>query len=68
VFNFGDSGVRNFLVANASCSSNFHISGLRVDARGRLDALPRLLARSCGWLPNVNGGRENLEAISFLRR
>ena len=67
VFDFGHSQVRNFLVANALYwLEEFHIDGLRVDAVASM--LYRDYSRKEGeWLPNVHGGRENLEAISFLQ-
>jgi 1,4-alpha-glucan branching enzyme len=67
VFNFGDSQVRNFLVANALYWLEvFHIDGLRVDAVASMLYLD--YSRKEGeWVPNRNGGRENLEAISFLQ-
>ncbi|HEU0205873.1 MAG TPA: 1,4-alpha-glucan branching protein GlgB [Pseudolysinimonas sp.] len=67
VFNFGDSQVRNFLVANAVYWLEvFHIDGLRVDAVASMLYLD--YSRTEGqWVPNKNGGRENLEAISFLQ-
>jgi len=67
VFNFGDSQVRNFLVANALFwLEEFHIDGLRVDAVASMLYLD--YSRKEGeWVPNRFGGRENLEAISFLQ-
>ncbi|MEO7121679.1 MAG: 1,4-alpha-glucan branching protein GlgB, partial [Lacisediminihabitans sp.] len=67
VFNFGDSQVRNFLVANALYwLEEFHIDGLRVDAVASMLYLD--YSREAGeWEPNRLGGRENLEAISFLQ-
>ncbi len=67
VFNFGDSQVRNFLVANALYwLEDFHIDGLRVDAVASMLYLD--YSREAGeWEPNRHGGRENLEAIGFLQ-
>jgi 1,4-alpha-glucan branching enzyme len=67
IFNFGDSQVRNFLVANALYwLEEFHIDGLRVDAVASILYLD--YSREAGeWEPNIHGGRENLEAISFLQ-
>jgi 1,4-alpha-glucan branching enzyme len=67
IFNFGDSQVRNFLVANALYwLEKFHIDGLRVDAVASILYLD--YSREAGdWEPNIHGGRENLEAISFLQ-
>jgi 1,4-alpha-glucan branching enzyme len=67
IFNFGRHEVRNFLVANAlywlDC---YHVDGLRVDAVASMLYLD--YSRKPGeWLPNRHGGRENLEAIDFLR-
>ncbi|WP_167041673.1 1,4-alpha-glucan branching protein GlgB [Salinibacterium sp. ZJ454] len=65
IFDFGQSQVRNFLVANALYwLEEFHIDGLRVDAVASMLYLD--YSRE-DWLPNVHGGRENLEAISLLQ-
>jgi 1,4-alpha-glucan branching enzyme len=67
IFDFGRREVRNFLVANALYwLEEFHIDGLRVDAVASM--LYRDYSREEGqWYPNIYGGRENLEAISFLQ-
>jgi 1,4-alpha-glucan branching enzyme len=67
VFDFGRAEVRNFLVANALYwCEEFHVDGLRVDAVASMLYLD--YSRKHGqWAPNRYGGRENLDAISFLQ-
>jgi 1,4-alpha-glucan branching enzyme len=68
IYNFSRTEVSNFLVGSALYwLERFDVDGLRVDAVASM--LYRDYSRKAGeWIPNVHGGRENLEAIGFLKR
>ncbi|MCE9649793.1 MAG: 1,4-alpha-glucan branching protein GlgB [Parvibaculum sp.] len=68
IYNFGRQEVCNFLIDSALYwIEKFHVDGLRVDAVASM--LYRDYSRKAGeWIPNIHGGRENLESIALLRR
>ena len=68
IFNYGRNEVSNFLVANALFwFDKYHVDGLRIDAVASMLYLDYSRSEQ-GWVPNRYGGRENLEAIEFIRK